>query len=454
LRLYDHVPLAEATASAEQVAVVFIFDDQILKGLEAEDRRLTFIVESLREMDEKLREHGSCLVVRRGDPVVEIPRLVSELQAEAVFFGKDYEPYALKREARVGELLAREGVEARGFKDTVTLEPGEVLNKSGEPFRVYTPYAKAWRERFEASRDAAEHVPDFRKVLGSGELPKSIDWDLNSLGFKEMDLWLEPGEKAGRQRLSFFMGSVDEYAEKRDFPAEDGTSRLSVYLRFGAISIRDAMRSAMASSSEGARKWVSELIWREFYQDILFHFPSVVDEPFQPEFRGLRWPGMDYQWELWRDGRTGYPIVDAAMRCINATGYMHNRLRMVTGSFLTKDQLVDYRKGEAWFAQQLLDFELGSNNGGWQWAASVGVDPQPYFRVFNPVLQSRKFDPRGEFIRRWVPELRELSDDAIHEPWTTLEGAGLEYPERCVIHEEQRAKAIALLEGAKKGHSP
>jgi deoxyribodipyrimidine photo-lyase len=452
LRLHDHAPLAEATALAKQCAVAFIFDDNILGPLSQQDRRITFIHHSLSELDEKLRAQGSTLIVRRGDPLQEIPKLARELKADLVVCGRDYEPATMARDRNVERELELLGIEFRSVKDIVAMEPCDL-----KPFKVFTPYANAWRDRFSIARDAAEHAPDFSKLILKEQLPASIDWSFAALEFEEVPIWLKAGEDAGKTRLGEFLEKIGDYETGRDFPADDGTSKLSVDLRFGTISVREALRAASQCKGAGAQKWIRELIWREFYQSVLFHFPQVVDEPFQAQYRDLKWPGSEDQWSHWRDGKTGYPIVDAAMRCINQTGYMHNRLRMVTASFLTKDQLVDYRKGEDWFAQQLLDFELASNNGGWQWAASVGCDPQPYFRIFNPILQSRKFDPDGTFIRRWIPELASMSNDAIHAPWEAgpmeLVEAGVElgviYPAPCVDHSEQRKRAIALLGSAK-----
>ncbi len=266
---------------------------------------------------------------------------------------------------------------------------------------------------------------------------------LSSIGFHPSPLAIEPGEDAARKALTEFRSQIDRYFETRDFPALDGTSGLSPHLRFGTISIREAFRFAIANSSEGAAKWRDELIWREFYQQILWNHPYVVGSSFRPQYRDIEWPGSDTDFEAWCTGRTGYPLVDAAMRCFNATGLMHNRLRMVVASFLVKDLLIDWRRGEKYFADRLLDFDLASNNGGWQWAASTGCDAQPYFRIFNPVSQSRKFDSEGEFIRSWVPELAHLDAKSIHWPHQGLFGVP-GYPAPIVNHDEQRAKALQL----------
>lgn len=444
LRLSDHAAMAAATAESERVAVVFVFDRVILDDLEdVDDRRVTFIHRSLEEVDRRLREHGSRLVVRVGDPVEEIPAVARALDVQAVYTNRDVEPYALRRDRAVEERLRAEGRAFRTFLDHLVLEPGSLRNANGEPFRVYTPFSKAWRARFRPD-DVREHAPDPSRFWPASEIPDGLvhPWSMEDIGFVPNSLWLEPGEAAARERLRAFVEKMPAYGQLRDFVDREATSGLSVHLRHGTVSVRECVRTVMENPSPGADKWLSELIWREFYQSILADFPSVVDRPFLAEYEGLEWPGSDEAYEAWVEGRTGYPLVDAAMRCFAATGWMHNRNRMVVASFLTKDLLVDYRRGEAYFARKLLDFDLAQNNGGWQWASSVGCDPQPYFRIFNPVLQSRKFDPQGRFIRRWVPELAHLDDESIHFPGP-LERDG--YPPPIVDHDVMRERAIALL---------
>ncbi|MBX7134431.1 MAG: DNA photolyase family protein [Fimbriimonadaceae bacterium] len=445
LRLSDHTALAEATRWADRVAVVFVFDRNILDALEdRDDRRVSFIHASLAEIDRKLRERGSALVSVYGDPVEEIPRLVRELEAEAVFAAHDDDPYALARERAVGERC-----DLRTFKDHVVFERQEVLSQAGGVLKVYTPYMKAWRAQFSRA-DAEERSPDLTR-LWPGIPGRLIP--LAEMGFEETLTWLPAGEDAARERLGQFRSRLAAYGEERDFPALKSTSALSVHLRFGTISIRECVRVAMENPSPGSEKWWNELIWREFYHMILSNFPHVVGSAFKPEFDDIEWPGLDEHFEAWCGGRTGYPIVDAAMRCLNATGWMHNRLRMVCASFLVKDLLIDWRRGEAYFARQLLDFDLAQNNGGWQWAASTGVDAQPHFRIFNPILQSRKFDAQGTFIRQWCPELAGLSDEAIHAPWELplfeqlAAGCevGRDYPLPIVDHAVQREIALRIL---------
>jgi deoxyribodipyrimidine photo-lyase len=450
LRLYDHVPLARATREFGQVAVVFVFDTTILDALDdRDDRRVSFIHRSLVEIDSKLRELDSKLVVLHGDPVEEIPRLASKLDARAVFAGRDYEPSAIARDDEVDRQLQANGSRLELFKDQVFFEAGEVLGATGRAMTVYTPYARAWKARFLAERDAAEWEPDLRVLIPASEIEEmGAPRTMEDLGFAESKLWLEPGERAGRQRLEGFKADMADYAQCRDFPAQEATSGLSAHLRFGTVSIRDCFRAALAAGLDG-EKWFSELVWREFYADILGNNPSVVHGPLQRKYRDLEYPGIEEHWRSWCDGQTGYPLVDAAMRCLRETGWMHNRLRMVSASFLTKDLLIDYRRGEAWFARHLLDFDLANNNGGWQWAAGTGADAQPYFRIFNPVLQSRRFDPEGEFIRRWVREIAHLDAADIHWPHGQLvDPSG--YPAPIVDHDVQRKLAIRLLESATK----
>jgi deoxyribodipyrimidine photo-lyase len=462
LRLSDSAPLATATSGERKAAVVFVWDDTILSKIrDKRNRRVSFMHASLLEIDEGLRKHGSRLVVRRGDPAVEIPKLSLELGATLVVWGDDYDPIAIERDQRISTTLRDLNIETQTPKDNVIFHRNDVMTAAGAPFKVYSPYARTWKAKFRAGNDDFAFTTDPDRFLSASELPASVaDWSLTSLGFEQAELWLKPGEEAAKKRLTDFARKICDYAEGRDFPAKEETSTLSVDLRFGAVSIRAAVRLAIsqaAKQDDGPSKWLNELIWRDFYRHILFHFPFVVETPFQPDFREVQYPGNEADWARWRDGLTGYPLVDAAMRCLNETGFMHNRLRMVVASFLSKDLLLDYRQGEQWFARQLLDYELASNNGGWQWASSVGCDPQPYFRIFNPILQSKKFDPEGAFIRKWIPELRELTDSDIHFPADASEMAlacagvvlGKTYPKPCVDHNAQRTRAVALLEAAK-----
>ncbi len=463
IRLADHTALAEACARANAVAVVFVFDTTILDRLQdRDDRRITFIHASLVELDAALRSHGSMLVVRHGDPRTEIPAVARALGAGAVYTNHDYEPAAKQRDADVAERLRAEGIAFQTFKDQVVFERAEVVSGSGEPYRVFTPYKRAWLARLQQEQAAginplAERRPDLARLAPAATLTAhTTGWGLQRIGFTENAPWLQPGERAAHERLAAFGPKRPAYRDLRDYPASANTSGLSVHLRFGTISVREVMRQAYAEHGPGAETWISELIWREFYQMILDQFPHVVERAFKPEYDNITWQGTEETFRAWCAGTTGYPIVDAAMRCFNATGWMHNRLRMIVASFLVKDLLVNYRWGEAYFARYLLDFDLAANNGGWQWCASTGCDAQPYFRIFNPVLQSARFDPDGIFIREHCPELRGFSNKRIGWPADAdlFEQAaagcviGQDYPAPIVDHATQRDRALLMFKSA------
>jgi len=453
LRLQDHSALSFATHNFERVYVAFLFDSEILKNLQDKaDRRITFIVESLIQIQNRLQKAGTDLLMLRGVACQEIPKIARELNVKCVCTNRDYEPYALSRDQKVQENLKEVGVEFRSFKDHVIFEEREVLSQQKTPFRVFSAYKNAWLKEFKAAE--VQHRIVKKGPLAQAQIPKSLRSfvDINELGFKKANLWVEAGEKAGLERLKAFTDVISDYSKKRDFPAEAATSGLSVHLRFGTVSIRECVRVAKSSRSAGSQTWLSELIWRDFYQMILFNFPEVVRTAFKPECAAIDWPGAREDFQRWCEGVTGYPLVDAAMRNFNATGWMHNRLRMIVAMFLTKDLLCDWRWGEEYFARHLLDFDLAANNGGWQWSASTGADAQPYFRIFNPVTQSEKFDPKGEYIKAHVPELSRLSEKDIHAPWLakadSLTKAGVDlgknYPYPIVDHKTQRLKSIAL----------
>jgi deoxyribodipyrimidine photo-lyase len=458
LRLSDHTALAEATRQSAAVAVVFVFDAQILKGLARDDRRLTFIADSLAEIDRELHERGSALIVRHGDPVTEIPRLAAEMNVDAVFCNRDYEPYARTRDTAVAKALERGGVAFQAFKDQVILEEREVVSQAGSPYTVFTPYRNAWQARL-TEADCADRRPQLDRLAPRAGIAGAVaPWSLERIGFARAPLWLEPGAGAAERRRRAFLRHLDRYHERRDFPSDrSATSGLSAHLRFGTISVRALVRAALKRDSRGAETWLSELIWRDFYQMILACFPHVVRGAFRAEYDCIRWPGSKTHFECWCRGETGYPLVDAAMRHFNRTGWMHNRLRMVTASFLVKDLLVDWRLGEAYFARHLLDFDLAANNGGWQWSASTGCDAQPYFRIFNPVTQSRRFDPEGAFIRAELPELAGFTSRDIHWPAGVPEARqaaagcriGRDYAAPIVDHALQRKLAVELFAAAR-----
>ncbi len=445
LRLEDHALLAQAESEGLECVLAFVFDEKILKRLEKSDRRVGFIHQSLTELDSALRKRGSCLVVKQGDPVKEIPLLAKALGVKSVLATRDYEAYAKERDQKVSKALPT-GVPLRLLKDQVIFEGSEILSGSGTPYKVFTAYKNEWLRRLRRA-DYDERGMKLPRLAPEVKLKKhGFEWSLKNLGFHPDSCWLTPGQKAAEKLLTAFAVKMKNYKQCRDFPAQPGTSGLSVHLRFGTISIRACVREALKQKGVGSETWLSELIWRDFYHMVLDQFPHVgLGEPFRKEYSSLKWPGKEEHFRAWCEGRTGYPLVDAAMRQLNETGWMHNRLRMVVASFLTKDLLIDWRKGEAYFAQHLLDFDFAANNGGWQWSASTGCDAQPYFRVFNPYSQSERFDPEGTFIREHVPELAHLSAKQIHCP-PPVKG----YPSPIVDHAPQRIKAIALFADAKK----
>ncbi|MCS6990552.1 MAG: DNA photolyase family protein [Chitinophagales bacterium] len=392
LRLHDNTGLYHALQQPLPVLPIFIFDRNILDDLsDPYDRRVDFIHRQVTELQQKLCALGKSLLVWHGRPLEVFQQLLQQWQVAHVYTNRDYEPYAQKRDAAVADLLKAHGVGFHTYKDHVILEANEVLKEDGTPYVVFTPFSKRWKEVFQEK--------DLKSYPSEKFLPRLLTTEpfpipsLQQLGFQSTDVVIPP--KTVSEEL------LRNYARLRDFPAAAGTSRMSVHLRFGTVSIRELFRQAQPIS----RKYVNELIWREFYSYILQHFPRVVTSSFRPDFDAIVWRNRAEEFAAWCEGRTGFPIVDAGMRELNATGYMHNRVRMIVASFLTKHLLIDWRWGEAYFASKLLDYELASNNGGWQWAASCGVDGAPYFRIFNPYEQQRRFDPKGEYVRRWVPEL-------------------------------------------------
>ena len=481
LRADDNAALFHALKKSKQVICCFIFDQEILDKLPRKDRRVEFIRESLVDLDAQLAKligtDKPALVVRHAWARDEIPQLAQKLGVQAVLTNHDDEPQALERDGLVRGKLADLGVSLHTFKDHVIFERSEVLSLSGTPYGVFTPYKNAWLKKVDDYFLKAYPVQKYAAHLAAA--PKDFAQGVPSLaamGFETTNLAevkIPTGSAGGQALFTDFLERMDRYGDTRDFPAVKGPSYLSVHLRFGTVSIRSLAREAHkrafpragmgegTSASEGARVWLSELIWRDFYVQVMHHHPHVVKRAFKKEYDAIEWEkGKEAQalFKAWCDGKTGYPLVDAAMRQLNETGYMHNRLRMVVASFLTKDLGLDWRWGEAYFATHLNDFDLSANNGGWQWASSSGCDAQPYFRIFNPTSQSDKFDHHGKFIRRYVPELAKLPDDALHAPWDAkpVEIAasgvklGVDYPLRCVIHEEARAKTLLRYAVVKK----
>jgi deoxyribodipyrimidine photo-lyase len=466
LRTDDNAALHHALRAARRVWCVFVFDRAILDALPRADRRVEFIRDSLVGVDAELRAlaashgiEGAGLLVRHGLATDEVPKLAAALGVQAVYASHDDEPAALARDARVRGRLADAGVVLHTGKDHVVFERSEVLTLSGGPFSVFTPYKNAWLRRLQPDDlkpyPVAHHAAALAPRPAGEALPSLAD-----IGFQTTNLHtlkLPSGPAGGEELLLDFLDRIDRYDQTRDFPAVKGPSYLSTHLRFGTVSIRRLAREAharMVGGSRGAEVWLSELIWRDFYHQILHHHPRVAGAAFKPAYDHIRWDHgkhADALFAAWCEGRTGYPLVDAAMQQINQTGYMHNRLRMVVASFLTKDLGLDWRRGEAYFALHLNDFDLAANNGGWQWAASTGCDAQPYFRIFNPVSQSERFDADGRFIRRYLPALAQLPDKLVHAPWLArpleLAAAGVElgvsYPKPVVAHDEARAKTLA-----------
>lgn len=418
LRLHDNAglyrALKQAQQSGEAVIPVFIFDRNILNSLPADDARVTFIHRTISELQQQLVALGGSLVVRYGSPDTIWPALVAEFGLSAVFTNHDYEPYARTRDAHIREMLWEQGVTFATFKDQVIFEKDEVLSQQGKPYSVFTPYSRAWRAKLNSFY--LKSYPTTTYLSYIQKMPALPLPTLAEMGFQESSLAFPsptPSEAVIRQ-----------YSEQRDFPAIAGVTRMGIHLRFGTVSIRELVRQAMKLNDS----YVNELIWREFYQQILWNFPHVADRPFRLEYEAVPWNANpdNPDFARWCEGKTGYPLVDAGMRELNATGYMHNRVRMVVASFLTKHLLIHYRLGEAYFAEKLLDFDLASNSGGWQWAAGCGCDAAPYFRVFNPASQTEKFDPKLAYIRRWVPEYGTPA-----------------YPRPMVDHAHARERAIA-----------
>jgi len=458
LRVSDNTALHEADRAAERVVPVFCWDDAILRSPDVGGARVAFLLESLRSLESNLEAMGHRLVVRRGRPEEVLRALARESGASAVFANRDYEPYSRERDARVASALASEGVAFRSFKDSVVWEEREVLTGSGGAYTVFTPYSRAWRAKgIPAPRprlSRARVAPDL--ALASEPLPRTSA----ELGHPCGHGLIAAGERAGMKALDEFLeGRVERYATGRDTPSDDGgTSRLSPHLRFGTVNVRTALERlgrarALATDDAGRRGcevWETELIWREFYAQVLANHPHVATGAFRREYDGLAWDGRDEWFAAWCAGATGYPVVDAAMRCLNATGWMHNRLRMIVAMFLTKDLLVSWRRGERYFMQRLVVGDLAANNGGWQWSAGTGTDAAPYFRIFNPVSQGEKFDPQGVFVRRWLPELAGVPDKFVHRPWDDPgRRASASYPARIVDHAVQRDRCLRMFKAVR-----
>lgn len=472
LRVRDNAALYQALKSCKQVYCAFVFDRDILDSLPRVDRRVEFIRESVLSLDGQLQNLGAAagnpgagLLTAHYGAVEAVVRLAAELGANAVFANHDDEPRSLARDAAVQAALDTVGKAFHSFKDHVIFERQEVLTLAGKPYTVFTPYKNAWLKKVDDFYLKPYPVEKYGAALAPVSASRRPVPSLDDLGFETSNLSalkIPTGSEGGAQLFEDFVGRMSQYQATRDFPAIKGPSYLGVHLRFGTVSIRQMASVALRvmnpesggnQENEGAAIWFSELIWRDFYAQILANFPHAAGSAFKPDYDAIAWEsGSKAQalFQAWCDGRTGYPLVDAAMAQINQTGYMHNRLRMVTASFLVKDLGIDWRWGERYFAEKLNDFDLSANNGGWQWAASTGCDAQPYFRIFNPVSQSEKFDAEGKFIRKYVPALAQLPDKALHSPWlakpSELANAGVvlgkNYPLPIVKHDEARALTL------------
>jgi deoxyribodipyrimidine photo-lyase len=392
LRINDNVGLFYALSQNKNTIPLFIFDNTILEQLEDKfDPRVSFIHEQVLALKAAYENAGGSLLIKHGNPIDVFKELSTEFTIEKVYTNNDYEPYALQRDAEVKSILNAQHTSFHSYKDHVVFEKDEVLKKDGTPYTIYTPYMKVWKEKF--SKESIQEYPSESKLSNLFRTKPFASITLNEIGFKKSSVHI-PSSRISEKLIV-------TYDETRNFPAIDGTSRLGIHFRFGTISIRQKVKRA-ASLNE---TFLNELIWREFYQMIIYHFPYSAKDSFKKKYDGIRWLNDEKQFELWCKGETGYPIVDAGMRELNTTGHMHNRVRMIVASFLTKHLLIDWRWGEAYFASKLLDYELASNVGGWQWAAGCGCDAAPYFRVFSPSLQANKFDASSVYVNKWVPEI-------------------------------------------------
>jgi deoxyribodipyrimidine photo-lyase len=411
LRLDDNTGLFSALNKGFPVLPIFIFDTAIIHELPSNDRRITFIYRQLEVIKQAFQFHGGDLMVLHGTPIEMFNHLLSNFDIKQVFTNHDTEPYAIQRDQEIESFLASKQIEFHTFKDQVIFEKAEVVKEDGTPYTVYTPYSKKWKSLL-TDNDLQEY-PSQLHLDNVMKLKPTPMPSYHELGFEEQLVSSEISENNN--------AIIARYHETRDYPAILGTTRLGIHLRFGTISIRKLVKEAKASNE----KFLNELIWREFYQAILWHFPHVVHQSFKSAYDEIQWRNNESEFKAWCEGRTGYPIVDAGMRELNATGWMHNRVRMIVASFLTKHLLIDWRWGEAYFATHLLDFDLASNNGGWQWAAGCGVDAAPYFRIFNPALQTQKFDGQLKYIHQWIPELNSF-----------------DYPQPIVDHQFARQRCL------------
>lgn len=458
LRTRDNVGLMRARERATRLLTIFTIDPSHSDWKHRCGDRLHFKLESIQSLRGKIRDQGGNLLVRLDSPGTVIPHICNREDVDSVFWNRCYEPYERKRDDKVRSALDEIQCSYKTFKDQVIFEKKEILTNKSSPYKVFTHYANKWKSR--PKPESVDEVFEFGEPnnVPPGDIPsvkkvglerhlESIDW--------------EPDQDAAHTRWhSFKENKIENYETDRNFPARHGTSKLSPYLRFGLISPRKLVYDSReeiknGKSKEDVETFIEEIIWRDFYQQILYNFPHVVDENFKPKYDELEWENHPKWFEAWKNGRTGYPIVDAAMRQLNQIGWMHNRLRMIVASFLTKDCFIHWKKGEKYFMNRLIDGDTGSNNGGWQWASSTGTDAAPYFRIFNPISQSEQYDPEGEFIRNYCPELESLDNDNIHAPFQAEASAlndaevklGEDYPKPILDHQERRKIALEKFEG-------
>ena len=453
LRMADNPALAAAAEVPGGVVAVFCFEPGLTRGRHGSPNRNAYLLASLRELDESLKAAGSRLHYRHGDPAEEIPGLAAAIGAAKVHVNRDHTVHARRRDRAVASALAADGRELAGHSGLTCAEPAQIVTGEGGPFRVFTPFHKAWLDA--PRRDRA---PTPRKLtppagaakLAAGRPPSASDLDVDATA-KRIAEAAGPGERRGRERMRRAVAGCADYEEMRDRPGPDRTTRLSPPLHFGTISARELEAALAGKRSDGAKALRRQLCWRDFWLSVIRNFPGNRIEEYDERFHGMRWNDDPDSLAAWKQGRTGVPWIDAGMRQLLAEGWMHNRVRMAAASYLTKNLMIDWREGESHFMRHLLDGDESQNNGNWQWSASVGVDPQPYFRVFNPVRQQQRFDPEGEYVRRWVPELRELPDEHLATPWEAPEEVqreagcvvGDDYPEPLVDLRESRAEAIA-----------
>jgi deoxyribodipyrimidine photo-lyase len=453
LRMTDNPALAAAAGAGGGAVAVFCFEPALARGRHGSPNRNAYLLASLRELDESLRAAGSRLHYRHGDPSREIPKLAAEIGAAQVHVNRDHTVHARRRDREVEAALAGDGRELVGHSGLTCAEPAGIVTGEGGPFRVFTPFHRAWLgspRRDRAPKPRQLTPPEGASKLEAGRPASESDMNVDAAA-KRIAEAAGPGERRGRERMRRAVDACSDYAEMRDLPGPDRTTRLSPPLHFGTISARELETLIAVKRSKGAKALRRQLCWRDFYLSVIRSFPGNRTEEYDERFRGMRWNEDPDSLAAWKQGRTGVPWIDAGMRQLLAEGWMHNRVRMAVASYLTKNLMIDWREGESHFMHHLLDGDESQNNGNWQWSASVGVDPQPYFRVFNPVRQQQRFDPGGEYVRRWVPELRDLPDEHLPTPWEAPEDVqeaagcviGDDYPEPLVDLRDSREEAIS-----------